>query len=220
MIEKNIHFCWFGDLPISNKNLNNIQICKKINKDFNIKVWGNELLQEEDLNIPYVRKCIEFKKFANISNFARLYLIKKYGGFYLDLDVECIKPFSDLLYEFPKHENIYCYQLKNYKKAPINNAVFAGKSENNFISKAYEMFLSKFDGSERASVSSPNFISELLKDNVFNVKVLPREYFYPYICTEKLTPNRIKKTPTAFINGIKVGKYKKLAKILNVCYHI
>jgi mannosyltransferase OCH1-like enzyme len=195
MIEKNIHFCWFGDKPISAKNLNNIEICKKINKDFNIKVWGNELLEEEELKIPYVEKCIELKKLANISNLARIYLIIKYGGFYLDVDVECIKPFSDLLDEFVKYENIFCFQLKNYKPAPINNAVFAGKTNSSFLLQLYKTYLIKFNASEPAHISGPNFLSQEImanKDN-YNLIVLPEEYFDPCIYIKKCGPDKIKK---------------------------
>jgi mannosyltransferase OCH1-like enzyme len=192
MIEKNIHFCWFGDKQLSNKYINNIEICKKINKDFNIKIWDNELLKEKDFKIPYIEKCLNLKKFANISNFARIFLIKKYGGFYLDTDVECIKPFSDLLNEFKNSENIYCYQLENYK-IPINNAVFAGKANNDFINKVYNIFLNKFDGSEKAHVSSPNFISLMLKNNTFNVTILPSQYFDPCLNMKNFTPDKIKK---------------------------
>ena len=63
MIEKNIHFCWFGDKPISNKNLNNIEICKKINKDFNIKVLGNEILEQKDFKILWAVSNFLFKYF-------------------------------------------------------------------------------------------------------------------------------------------------------------
>jgi mannosyltransferase OCH1-like enzyme len=179
MIEKNIHFCWFGPKPISEKNRENIQICKTINPDFTLQLWGNELLDVPDFNNQYVQTCAANGKFANLANYARIYLLKKYGGFYLDIDVRCIKPFSLLLEQLGEVENIYAYESPD-NATYINNAVCAATANNSFISKVHDLFLQTFDGSERANISSPHFITSVLTSGAPNVTILPRDYFYPY----------------------------------------
>jgi len=192
MIEKNIHFFWLGNKTLSDKNLNNINICKEINKDFNIKVWGNEILEQKNFKNSYVQNCLKYNRFVHLSNFARIYLIKNYGGIYLDVDVKCLKPFSNLLEEFKDSENFYAYESPD-NISYINNAVSIGKANNPFIVKTYEIFLSKFNSEEAPNASGPIFITDLLKENIFNVTILNRDYFYPYYYNEKYTEECITK---------------------------
>jgi len=192
MIERNIHMCWFGNKKISNKNIENVEICKKINKNFNFKLWNEDIFNEENFYNNYVEYCLKNNKYANLSNYARIYLIKKFGGIYLDIDVKCIKSFENLLLKFEnKFENIYAFESPNNCDY-INNAIFVGKKENEFIKLAYKEFLNKFNGEEPANISSPHFITELIKTNLFkNVLVVKRDYFYPYYFNEEFNDNCI-----------------------------
>ena len=47
--------------------------------------------------IPYVKEAYEAKKWAFVTDYARLWIIYHYGGIYLDTDVEIIKPLDCLL---------------------------------------------------------------------------------------------------------------------------
>ena len=51
-----------------------------------------------DVNmIPYTKEAYEKGKYAFVSDFARFYILNKYGGIYMDVDVELIKPLDYLL---------------------------------------------------------------------------------------------------------------------------
>ncbi len=85
MIPKVIHYCWFGNNP---KN-DIIQMCidswKKYCPDYEILEWNETNF---DVNMTdYTRDAYTDKKYAYVSDFARLWIIYKYGGFYLDTDV-------------------------------------------------------------------------------------------------------------------------------------
>jgi mannosyltransferase OCH1-like enzyme len=45
----------------------------------------------------WVKEAWEAKKYAFVADYIRLYAVYNYGGIYLDMDVEVIKPFDDLL---------------------------------------------------------------------------------------------------------------------------
>ena len=47
----------------------------------------------------YTRYCYEQKKFAFLSDYARLAIVKEHGGIYLDTDVELLKPLDALISE-------------------------------------------------------------------------------------------------------------------------
>lgn len=94
-IPKIIHFCWFGGNPLSEKEEYCIASWKKYCPDYEIKRWD-----ETNFNVmksPFTRNAYEKKKWAFISDYARLEIIYSQGGIYLDTDVELIKPLDDLL---------------------------------------------------------------------------------------------------------------------------
>ena len=94
-IPKVIHYCWFGNgkmPPITEKC---IKSWKKYCPDYEIICWNEENF---DINANrYMREAYEAKKWAFVSDFARLKVIYEHGGIYLDTDVELIKSPDDLL---------------------------------------------------------------------------------------------------------------------------
>ena len=95
MIPKIIHFCWFGHNPYPDKVKKCIQSWKKLLPEYEIICWNEENF---DVNIcQFTRDAYKKGKYAFVSDYARLYVLNKYGGIYLDVDVEVIKPFDDIL---------------------------------------------------------------------------------------------------------------------------
>ena len=96
MIPKNIHFCWFGgnDLPDDTKRY--MQTWRRMLKGFRIQEWNE---QNFDLSAApeYVKEAYKLKKYAFVSDYVRIYALEKYGGVYLDTDVEIIRDFSEYL---------------------------------------------------------------------------------------------------------------------------
>ena len=55
-----------------------------------------------DVNIiPYTQQAYEAKKYAFVSDYARFWILYKYGGLYFDTDVEIIKPLDDIISQGP-----------------------------------------------------------------------------------------------------------------------
>ena len=55
-----------------------------------------------DVNsIPYTQQAYEAKKYAFVSDYARFWILYKYGGLYFDTDVEVIKPMDDIIERGP-----------------------------------------------------------------------------------------------------------------------
>ena len=97
MIPKIIHYIHFGGedkLSEFRKNVCLPSIYKYCN-DWEIKVWDESNL-DLDMN-AYVRDAYKRKQYDYLSDYFRIYLIYKYGGVYIDTDVEIIKPLDDLL---------------------------------------------------------------------------------------------------------------------------
>ena len=102
MIPKKIHYCWFGKNTIPEDVQRCIDSWKKYMPDYEIIQWDESNYNIEE-NIDYVQEAYSQKKWAFVSDYARLDIIHKNGGIYLDTDVEVIKPFDQLL----KHQAFF-----------------------------------------------------------------------------------------------------------------
>ena len=94
MIPKIIHFCWFGgkDLPIEVRKC--MESWKKKCPDYEIVRWDESNF---DVNQnSFVKAAYEAKKWAFVSDYARLKVVYDNGGIYLDTDVELRKNLNSL----------------------------------------------------------------------------------------------------------------------------
>lgn len=98
-IPKIIHYCWFGRNPLPELAQKCIASWRKFFPDYEIKEWNEDNF---DVNmIPYTREAYEAKKYAFVSDYARLWILYHYGGLYFDTDVEVIKPMDDIIARGP-----------------------------------------------------------------------------------------------------------------------
>lgn len=95
MIPKKIHYCWFGGNPLPKMALRCIESWKKYCPDYEIIEW-NEKNFDVDC-CAYVKEAYAAKKWAFVSDYARLYVLVKYGGIYMDTDVELVKSLDKYL---------------------------------------------------------------------------------------------------------------------------
>lgn len=95
MIPKVIHYCWFGNNPLPMQFKLYIDTWKKYCPEYKIIEW-NETNFDLRCN-KYVQQASELKKWAFVSDYARLKVIYEEGGIYLDTDVELLKSLDSLL---------------------------------------------------------------------------------------------------------------------------
>jgi len=108
-----------GDLdtfPLYQKNL---KIFKKLNPDTEVRLWSEDEL--DNLVETHFSNLLEVwntfpDKFYKI-DFGRYLILKTFGGIYIDLDMECIKPL-DMNQDYI---NVYCD--KNGKDSFNNNVI-------------------------------------------------------------------------------------------------
>ena len=93
IIPKKIHYCWFGrgkKDKIFKKCYNS---WKKYFPDYEIIEWNEDNF---DINcIEYTKEAYKMKKYAFVSDYARLKIMYEYGGIYFDTDVEALKRIDD-----------------------------------------------------------------------------------------------------------------------------
>ena len=109
MIPKTIHYCWFGGNPKPEIIEKCIASWKQFCPDWEIKEW-NESNYDVTAH-PYVKEAYEAKKWAFVSDVARLEIIYREGGIYMDTDVELLAPLGfvtacDAFFSFETNLNI------------------------------------------------------------------------------------------------------------------
>jgi hypothetical protein len=198
VIPKIIHYCWFGEEEIPAEHIGYIEDWKKKHPDWQFIFWNED---NAPLQIPYLKNAKELRKWANMSNYVRLYSIKEHGGIYLDTDIKLVKDLTGLL------DNDCFYGFEEFNEQDntfgVNNAIFGAKKDHGFITSCHDELLAKFDGSEEADLSSPRLTTELLislkglseyKEQLLDdIKLYPVEYFYPIHYSEAYKLNEFEK---------------------------
>lgn len=107
-IPKVIHYVWVGGKEKPNLVLKCIESWKKYLPDYEIIEWNENNI---DFSVNrYLSQAYQAKKWAFVSDYVRLHVLYKYGGIYLDTDVEIRKPLDKFLicgafsgYESPRN---------------------------------------------------------------------------------------------------------------------
>ena len=99
MIPKIIHYCWFGGKPLPKSAEKCIASWRKFLPDYEIKEWNESTF---DVNCTrYTAEAYAARKYAYVSDYARFWVLYRYGGLYFDVDVEIIKPLDDIIARGP-----------------------------------------------------------------------------------------------------------------------
>ena len=99
MIPRVIHYCWFGRNPLPESAKKCIESWQHFFPSYMIKEWNEDNF---DVNIiPYTREAYAAQKYAFVSDYARFWILHRYGGLYFDTDVEVIKQMDDIVENGP-----------------------------------------------------------------------------------------------------------------------
>lgn len=95
MIPKKLHYCWFGGNPKPPIIQKCMKSWRKFLPDYEFCEWNESNF---DIHIcAYVEQAYAAKKWAYVSDYCRFYVLNKYGGVYVDTDVEFVKNIDELL---------------------------------------------------------------------------------------------------------------------------
>lgn len=122
-IPKIIHYCWFGKNEKSDLVIKCIDSWKKKCIGYQIIEWNEENF---DINInSYVKEAYENKKWAFVSDYVRIMVLYKYGGIYLDTDVEILKSLDTFL------DNKLFFGFESIEK--ISTGIIGAEPNNKFL---------------------------------------------------------------------------------------
>lgn len=94
-IPRVINYCWFGENKLPEQYIKYIESWKKFCPEYEIVEWNESNFDIEENK--YCKEAYQAKKWAFVSDYARLKIIYQNGGIYLDTDIELLKPLENLL---------------------------------------------------------------------------------------------------------------------------
>lgn len=182
MIPKIIHYIWLGkgEKPKIFKQC--FDSWKKFCPDYQFMLWDESNV---DLDCcAYVREAYDAKKYAFASDVIRLQKLYEYGGIYLDIDVELLKPIDEFL-------NEKCFMGFEAGGLIAPGLIIGAEKGNDDFSKLIEIYKTeKFKNNGKLNLLTvcerlQKYYSDfgLKREDKFqklsNLTVYPTEYFCP-----------------------------------------
>lgn len=187
-IPKTIHYCWFGRNPLPDLALKCIQSWEKFFPDYKIIQWNEDNYDVNSNN--FIREAYRHKKYAFVSDYARLDILYRYGGIYFDTDVEVIKPMDKIIGAGPflGCENIY-YKGMSPLDLGVNPGLgIAAYPEQVFLKKILDIY-NNISFNPNNLVTIVTYVTNLLCQNglqssdkiqiSLGMNIYPKEYFCP-----------------------------------------
>jgi mannosyltransferase OCH1-like enzyme len=183
-MNKIIHYCWFGGKKLPKLAKKCIRSWEKYLPDYEIKRWDETNFDVKI--IPFSEEAYKCKKWAFVSDVARIYALKKYGGVYFDTDMLVTKNIDFLL----NNDFFAGWESKDF----VAVGVLGAKEPNNEIINELFNIYSNLPFSEDAMFlfSMPKILTKLLftkykleknhienQKLVGNVYIYSKDYFYP-----------------------------------------
>lgn len=184
-MKKYIHYCWFGNKPLSKLAEKCLKSWEKYLPDYEIIRWD-----ETNCNINecvFVSEAYKSEKWAFVADYFRTKALYEYGGIYFDTDMEIIKPINDLL-----DSNVTMLGVEDTGYIAVG--VWYEQNKHAYLPKklleTYKSFKS-FSVNEMNDISIPKLLSKIIFKNDklhfideileldYDIKIYPREYFYP-----------------------------------------
>ena len=183
MIPKTIHYCWFGRGEKPKLARRCIASWRSICEDYELIEWN-----EDNFDIsrhPYLIWCYENKKWAFLSDLARLMIVYEHGGIYVDTDVEVIRPYDDLL----GLDAFFGFENDKYVNTGLGFGSVQGHPAIAEMIDSYNKLVPNDDGSfstdncprlNTHALLPHGMMQNGMRQSVLGAELLPVDYLNPY----------------------------------------
>ncbi|NJL47610.1 MAG: hypothetical protein HC929_09165 [Leptolyngbyaceae cyanobacterium SM2_5_2] len=176
MIPKIFHRIWIGDSEIPLDYNKYWQKWKLLHPSWEFKDWGNRNIQELSLYSTIERVTSNAAK----ADIARYEIVYRFGGIYLDCDMDCYQPIDDLIDD--SDEFIVCNQIDDFS-CLCSIGFFASIPGHSILKHAIDEIVETDlelinSNSNVAEITGPYFFRRVINNR--KVKKLNTCNFYPY----------------------------------------
>ena len=194
-----IHQIWLqGKSLIPDKFEKNINSIKQNNPDFKYIIWDEiKILELISENKDWINLYYKFIYIHQKIDFAKYVILHKYGGIYIDIDVEILKSFNQLLNQYKDYDTIVSeLNLPGFESIitsgnskSYNNGIILTKKDSivmkslidEIIKSYYVSPIFHFKVLLINNTTGPNIFTRVINKNLDHVKVLDSEYLEPCV---------------------------------------
>lgn len=188
---RTINYCWFGRNELDENVQRCIQSWREYLPEYEIVEWNED---SYDVNANrYIREAYSMKKWAFVSDYARLDILYRYGGLYFDTDVELIRPIYDIIEAGPF---VGCQKREVQEVNPgLGMGVIPGMSiVKEFLDYYSECCFINPNGTLNQKtivdvvsgvLKRKGFVSDETIQEIAGLYIYPHEYFCPMNCDDK-----------------------------------
>ncbi len=172
MIPKKIHYCWFGKAQKNKVFWQCLESWKKYAPDFEIKEWNEENF--DATTHPFAARMRREKHWAFVSDYARLAILEKEGGIYLDTDMLIVQSLRPML-------NTDCF-LGEEEPGIISAGIIGAAANHPFIGACKKYY----DCHPENRTTIPRILTKIFLgyENKKSIAVYPPKTFYPFSAKE------------------------------------
>lgn len=172
MIPKIIHYCWLSNDPVPEDLQRYMSSWIEILPDYEFKKWDFSVFDKESSD--WVSEAFDSKKYAFAADYIRIFAVYNYGGIYLDMDIQVVKRFDDLL------NRPYMFAYEDKEKKGIEAGCFGAEKHSPFLKNCLDYYENRHfikpDGSFD-TLPLPRIMLRILKENNFEYILFNKNYF-------------------------------------------
>lgn len=189
MIPKIIHACWLGNAEMPQDQKEYVEGWKKLHPDYEIKVWKDEDFNEYLDDSLFVQDALKKKKYGFLSDYFRFTVLYKFGGIYIDTDIEIFKNLDEFL---------NCKMFMGFIfDSSIGTALFGTEKDNPLMLEWLEILKSDYERKKAFTVSN-DWITKYFLEHFDDfrltgkrqslecgIEIYPKDYFERYQVDKK-----------------------------------
>ena len=172
MIPKVIHYCWLSNDTIPEDLKTYMGTWKEKLPDYEFIKWDFERFHKKQS--LWVSQAFDNKKYAFACDYIRIFAIYHYGGIYMDMDMEVLKSFNNLI------EKEYMFARERESEDFIEAGCFGAEKHDEFLGYCLDYYKDKEfiknDGSFDMK-PLPQIMAQIIKENDIKLDLYPWKYF-------------------------------------------
>ncbi|WKX02682.1 glycosyltransferase family 32 protein [Candidatus Mycoplasma mahonii] len=157
MINKIIHYIWVGDTPMNETVKGYVAQWKKVlGSEWKFMFWNEQNLDID--KYPFTKYHYQRKNWAFISDYMRVYVVNKHGGFYLDVDVELKKTLNP----YVKYDGVFSRLLA----INLTASTFGGKANDPIFKRYLEIYENEWIIKNQPKIISADILAFVLREKM------------------------------------------------------
>jgi len=173
MIPRCFHWVWLGEQPLPAQYQDWIDAWGRMHPRWRRRLWT-------DRNRPMLRNEVSFREAtvaAQRADILRYEIVHRFGGVYLDMDMECLKSIEPLL------EGVEAFAAEQEPEELANGAFGAGPGQSWLEDVIGQLPASIHQHTTIPRATGPGHLTAVTRTHP-EVTIFPPDIFYPYLAHE------------------------------------